>query len=215
MSHAADSYSDETVAELRELMGRYPEARSALLPMLHLLQSVDGRVTTGGIDLCAELLGISPAEVSGVATFYTMYKKHPVGKHHVGVCTNTLCAVLGGDAIFERLCAHLDVGNDETTADGAITLERIECNAACDFAPVMTVNWEFFDQQTPASATELVDALRAGDEVVSPRGATITSWREAERVLAGFEDGRADEGPAAAGPSLVGLEIAREQGWAE
>ena len=209
----ATSYSEETVAEMRDLMGRYPEARSALLPMLHLLQSVDGRVTTQGIALCAELLGISEAEVSGVATFYTMYKKHPVGTHHVGVCTNTLCAVLGGDAIFERLCSHLDVGNDETTADGAITLERIECNAACDFAPVMTVNWEFFDQQTPASATELVDALRAGETVVSPRGATITSWREAERVLAGFEDGRADEGPAAAGPSLVGLEIAREQGW--
>jgi NADH-quinone oxidoreductase subunit E len=214
MSHA-DSYSDETVAELRELMGRYPDARSALLPMLHLLQSVDGRITTQGIAVCADLLGISDAEVSGVATFYTMYKKHPVGTHHVGVCTNTLCAVLGGDAIFERLCAHLDVGNDETTADGAITLERIECNAACDFAPVVTVNWEFFDQQTPASATELVDALRAGEDVVSPRGATITSWREAERVLAGFEDGRVDEGPAAAGPSLAGLEIARERGWTE
>ena len=207
------TYPEQTVAEMRELMGRYPEARSALLPMLHLLQSVDGRITTDGIELCASLLGISEAEVSGVATFYTMYKKHPVGTHHVGVCTNTLCAVLGGDAIFERLCSHLDVGNDETTADGAITLERIECNAACDFAPVMTVNWEFFDQQTPASATELVDALRTGETVVSPRGATITSWREAERVLAGFEDGRVDEGPAAAGPSLAGLEIAREQGW--
>ena len=205
--------SDQTVAELQELMARYPQPRSALLPMLHLLQSVEGRVTTDGIELCASLLGISEAEVSGVATFYTMYKKHPVGTHHVGVCTNTLCAVLGGDAIFERLCSHLDVGNDETTADGAITLERIECNAACDFAPVMTVNWEFFDQQTPASATELVDALRAGETVASPRGATITSWREAERVLAGFEDGRVDEGPAAAGPSLVGLEIAKEQGW--
>jgi len=207
------TYPEQTVAEMRELMGRYPEARSALLPMLHLLQSVDGRVTTDGIELCASLLGISEAEVSGVATFYTMYKKHPVGTHHVGVCTNTLCAVLGGDAIFERLCSHLDVGNDETTADGAVTLERIECNAACDFAPVMTVNWEFFDQQTPSSATELVDALRSGETVVSPRGATITSWREAERVLAGFEDGRVDEGPAAAGPSLVGLEIAKEQGW--
>jgi len=206
-------YSRETVAELQELMARYPQPRSALLPMLHLLQSVDGRVTTQGIALCADLLGISEAEVSGVATFYTMYKKHPVGTHHVGVCTNTLCAVLGGDAIFERLCSHLDVGNDETTADGAITLERIECNAACDFAPVMTVNWEFFDQQTPASATALVDALRGAETVVSPRGATITSWREAERVLAGFEDGRVDEGPAAAGPSLAGLEIAREQGW--
>ena len=210
----AEAYSDETMAELRELMARYPDARSALLPMLHLLQSVDGRVTTEGISLCAELLGISEAEVSGVATFYTMYKKHPVGTHHVGVCTNTLCAVLGGDAIFERLCSHLDVGNDETTSDGAITLERIECNAACDFAPVMTVNWEFFDNQTPESAVELVDQLRAGDTVQSTRGATITSWRQAERVLAGFEDGRVDEGPAAAGPSLAGLEIAREQGWA-
>jgi NADH-quinone oxidoreductase subunit E len=209
----AESYSGATVADLRELMSRYPEARSALLPMLHLLQSVDGRVTTQGIALCAELLGISEAEVSGVATFYTMYKKHPVGTHHVGVCTNTLCAVMGGDAIFERLCSHLDVGNDETTADGAITLERIECNAACDFAPVVTVNWEFFDQQTPSSAVELVDKLRAGETVQAPRGATITSWREAERVLAGFEDGLVDEGPAAAGPSLAGLEIAQEQGW--
>ena len=207
------TYTDETVAELHELMARYPEARSALLPMLHLLQSVDGYVTKQGIALCADLLGISEAEVSGVATFYTMYKRHPIGTHHVGVCTNTLCAVMGGDAIFDRLCSHLDVGNDETTADGTITLERIECNAACDFAPVMTVNWEFFDEQTPTSAVELVDSLRTGDRVVSPRGATITSWREAERVVAGFEDGLVDEGPAAGPASLVGLEIAREQGW--
>jgi NADH-quinone oxidoreductase subunit E len=206
------TFSDETVADMRELMGRYPEAQSALLPMLHLVQSVEGRVTTEGIALCAELLGISEAEVSGVATFYTMYKRHPVGTHHVGVCTNTLCAVLGGDAIFDRLCSHLGVGHDETTDDGAITLERIECNAACDFAPVVTVNWEFFDDQTPSSAVELVDSLRAGEAVVSPRGATVTSWREAERVLAGFEDGRVDEGPAAGPASLVGLEIAKEQG---
>ncbi|MCW2830870.1 MAG: NADH-quinone oxidoreductase subunit NuoE, partial [Aeromicrobium sp.] len=132
---------------------------------------------------------------------------------HVGVCTNTLCAVMGGDLIFERLKGHLDVGNDETTPDGKITLEHIECNAACDFAPVMTVNWEFFDQQTPESAVEVVDRLRAGEPVRASRGATITSWREAERVLAGFEDGLVDEGPAAAGPSLAGLEIAAERGW--
>lgn len=207
------TFPDQLIEEMRELMGRYPDARSALLPMLHLTQSVEGRVTTDAIDLCAELLGLSAADVSGVATFYTMYKRHPMGKHHVGVCTNTLCAVMGGDAIFERLCSHLGIGNDETTDDGAVTLERIECNAACDFAPVVTVNWEFFDDQTPASAVELVDSLRAGDRVVSPRGAEITSWREAERVIAGFEDGRADEGPAAGPASLVGLEIAKEKGW--
>ena len=210
----ATTLPPETIAELRELMARYPQARSALLPMLHLVQSVQGSVTSEGIEVCAELLGLTAAEVSGVATFYTMYKRRPMGEHHVGVCTNTLCAVMGGDAIFERLKDHLEIGNDETTADGKVTLEHIECNAACDFAPVLTVNWEFFDQQTPASAVELVDKLRAGETVEATRGATITSWREAERVLAGFEDGRVDEGPAAAGPSLAGLEIARERGWA-
>ncbi|WP_456695714.1 NADH-quinone oxidoreductase subunit NuoE [Aeromicrobium sp. P5_D10] len=205
--------SDLTKDELRELASRYPQARSALLPMLHLVQSAEGNVTNEGIEVCADILGISAAEVSGVATFYTMYKRRPMGEHHVGVCTNTLCAVMGGDLIFERLKGHLDVGNDETTEDGKVTLEHIECNAACDFAPVMMVNWEFFDNQTPESAVEVVDKLRAGEPVQATRGATITSWRAAERVLAGFEDGLVDEGPAAAGASLVGLQIAADKGW--
>ena len=130
--------------------------------MLHLVQSVEGRVTPEGIEACADVLGLTGAEVSAVATFYTMYKRRPVGDYHVGVCTNTLCAVMGGDLIFERLKQHLDVGNDETTEDGKITLEHLECNAACDYAPVMMVNWEFFDDMTPESATELVDDLRDG-----------------------------------------------------
>ena len=173
--------------------------------MLHLVQSVEGRVTPEGIEACADILDISAAEVSGVATFYTMYKRKPVGDYHVGVCTNTLCAVMGGDVIFERLKDHLDVGNDETTADGKITLEHVECNAACDYAPVMMVNWEFMDNMTPESATQLVDDLREGTEVRSTRGPRICTWREAERVLAGFPDGLADEGPAAGPRGLVGL----------
>ena len=205
--------NDKVMAELTQIMGRYPQARSALLPMLHLIQASEGCVTNEGVEVCAELLGLSAAEVSGVATFYTMYKRRPVGDFHVGVCTNTLCAVMGGDAIFERLKDHLDVGHDETTEDGKITLEHIECNAACDFAPVMMVNWEYFDNQTPDSAVDVVEGLRAGKKVCATRGATITTWREAERVLAGFEDGLVDEGPAAAGPSLAGLKIAKEKGW--
>ena len=141
--------------------------------MLHLVQSVEGRITPEGIEACADILGITAAEVSGVATFYTMYKRRPVGDYHVGVCTNTLCAVMGGDVIFERLKEHLDVGNDETTADGKITLEHVECNAACDYAPVMMVNWEFMDNMTPQSATELVDDLREGEEVHSTRGPRV------------------------------------------
>jgi NADH-quinone oxidoreductase subunit E len=208
-----DRLPEETLAELRQITTRYPQARSALLPMLHLVQSVEGRVTSRGIEACADILGISAAEVSGVATFYTMYKRRPVGDYHVGVCTNTLCAVMGGDAIFERLKDHLDVGNDETTEDGRITLEHLECNAACDYAPVMMVNWEFMDNMDPQSATQLVDDLREGKEVRSTRGPRICTWREAERVLAGFPDDRADEGPAAGHASLVGLAIAREHDW--
>ncbi|KAA1422536.1 NADH-quinone oxidoreductase subunit NuoE [Mumia zhuanghuii] len=199
--------------DLQAIIARYPQKRSALLPMLHLVQSVEGRVTPEAIELCAELLDLSAADVNGVATFYTMYKRRDVGDYHVGVCTNTLCAVMGGDAIFSRLREHLGVGNDERTADGKVTLEHIECNAACDYAPVMTVNWEFFDNQTPDSAVELVDDLRAGKTREATRGAQITTWREAERVLAGFPDGRADEGPSAGDASLAGLRLAQQHGW--
>ena len=206
--------SDKTMAELREIMARYPQKRSALLPMLHLVQSEEGYVSTAGIEACAELLDLTPAEVAAVATFYTMFKRRPVGDYHVGVCTNTLCAVMGGDEIFATLKEHLGIGNDETTPDGKITLEHVECNAACDYAPVVMVNWEFMDNQTPESAVQLVEDLRAGKEVQSTRGARICTFREAERVLAGFPDGRADEGPSAGPASLAGLQLAAERGWA-
>ena len=202
-----------TRSQMREIIARYPHSRSALLPMLHLCQAEEGYVSPEGVAMCAEELGLTVAEVGGVVTFYTMYKRRPIGDYHVGVCTNTLCAVMGGDAILAALKAHLRIGNDETTPDGKVTLEHIECNAACDYAPVMTVNWEFFDNMTPASARELVDRLRAGEAVTPTRGAdTVCTWKEAGRVLAGFPDGRAGEGPAAGPATLIGLEYARERG---
>ena len=208
---------DATYDELRQIAARYPEPRSGLLPMLHLVQSVQGRVTPEGIEACADILGITAADVSGVATFYTMYKRRPVGDYHVGVCTNTLCAIMGGDLIFERLKDHLDIGNDETTDDAndqrSVTLEHIECNAACDFAPVVMVNWEFYDNQTPSSARELVDGCRAGNPPAPTRGASsLCTFKQMERVLAGFPDGRANEGVQAGPPSLVGLKLAQQRG---
>ena len=203
------SYSSQIMAELREIAGRYPQARSGLLPMLHLLQSYDGCITQRGLEACAEVLDLTTAEVAAVATFYSMYKTKPVGKHLVGVCTNTLCAVMGGDLIYERLQQHLALSSGGGNESAEITLEHVECNAACDYAPVVMVNWEFVDNQTPESAAELVDKLRAGETVTASRGAEITCWRDVERVLAGFEDGRAEEGPSAGPASLVGLEIAR------
>lgn len=197
-----------------EIVRRYPQRRSALLPLLHLVQSVDGYVSPRGVEFCAEHAGITAAEASGVATFYTQYKRFPNGDYTVGVCTNTLCAVMGGDAIFERVSDHLGIGHDETSADGKITLERLECNAACDYAPVVMANWEFFDHQTPESTVDLVDALRAGESVRPSRGPDkVCTFKEVSRVLAGFPDGRADEGPSAGAASLAGLRLAHERGW--
>src|SRR2546430_1426384 len=114
---------------------------------------------------------------------------------------------MGGDQIFAELKDHLGVGNDETTPDGKVQLEHVECNAACDYAPVVMVNWEFFDNQTPDSARQLVDDLRAGNQVSPTRGpARLATWREASRILAGFGDGQATDGPqAGSGPAGSGV----------
>jgi NADH-quinone oxidoreductase subunit E len=206
--------SEATRRQMREIIARYPHPRSALIPMLHLVQSEQGYVTTEGIEACAHELGLTSAEVAAVATFYTMFKRRPIGDYHVGVCTNSLCAVMGGDALFTTLQEHLGVGNDETTEDGKVTLEHVECNAACDYAPVVMVNWEFFDNQTPDSVRALVDALRADQPVAPTRGsARVCTWRETSRILAGFYDGRAEEGTQAGGATLVGLRLAQEHGW--
>lgn len=212
------AYSDDVRARLQadaqEIIARYPQSRSALLPMLHLVQSEDGHISPDGIVFCAEALGLTPAEVSAVATFYTQFKRNPNGTYTIGVCTNTLCAVMGGDAIFAALEEHLGIGPDGTSADGLITLERVECNAGCDYAPVVMVNWEFFDQQTPASAVELVEDLRAGREVRPTRGPDrVHTFKEISRVLAGFPDGHADEGVGAGTASLQGTLLARRKGW--
>ena len=195
------------------IIKRYPRSRSAIMPLLHLAQARDGYVTPESIEVIAEKLGLETAEVSAVATFYTQYKRKPVGEYHVGVCTNTLCAVLGGDAIFEALKDHLDVGNDEVTADGKVSVEHIECNAACDFAPVVMVNWEFYDNQTVQSAKDLVDACRAGNPPAPTRGPNkLPTWKENSEVLAGINDGRANEGVQAGEPTLLGLKLSKEGG---
>jgi NADH-quinone oxidoreductase subunit E len=197
-----------------EIIGRYPKARSALLPLLHLVQAEEGYVSEDGIAFCAEQLGLSEADVTGVLSFYTMYKRKPVGEFHVGVCTNTLCAIMGGDAILADLTEHLGVGTDEPTPDGKVSYEHVECNAACDYAPVVMVNWEFFDNMTPATTRELVDKLRAGQNVPPSRGAPrLCTWKQASQILAGFPDGQATGGHTAGEPTLAGLRIAKEQGW--
>ena len=196
---------------MQTIIKRYPRSRSAIMPLLHYVQSVSGYVTNEGIETISELLEIETAEVSAVATFYTQYKRKPVGEYHVGVCTNTLCAVMGGDAIFASLKDHLGIENDGVTADGKVSLEHIECNAACDYAPVVMANWEFYDNQTVESAKELVDSMRAGNPKPPTRGPSrLVTYKEASAVLAGLNDGLAHEGVQAGEPTLLGLKLSKE-----
>jgi NADH-quinone oxidoreductase subunit E len=180
--------------------------------MLHLVQSEEGYVSADGIALCAEELSLTTAEVAAVATFYTMYHRKPAGEYHVGVCINPGCGILGGDAIWEKLSSRLGIGHDEVTPDGKISLERIECQAACTHAPVMTANWEFLDNMTPESAIDVVEKLAAGREVLSTRGPRIRTFKENELTLAGFDDGLVDEGVQADEQMLAGLNRAKELG---
>ena len=218
--HGRETYPEELLARLRsqaaEIIERYPQPRSALLPLLHLVQAEDACLTPAGVQFCADALGLTGAEVTAVATFYSMYRRDPTGDYLIGVCTNSLCAIMGGDAIFDALREHLGIGNDETTADGKITLQHIECNAACDYAPVVMINWEFFDNQTPESARALVDTLHAGQPVSPTRGqGPLCTFRETERFLAGFGDDRVDDGQGGAGAAtLAGLNVARENDMA-
>ncbi len=198
--------TEETRAAAAEIVARYPEgrSRSALLPMLHLVQAEEGYVTPQGIAFCAETLGLTKAEVGAVATFYTMYKRRPVGEYLVSVCTNLSCQILGGEDVFTRVSKKLGVHHNETTDDGTFTLEHAECLAACDFAPVVTVNYEFFDNMTPESAEDLLDALARGEKPVPTRGAPLCGFREISRQLAGFRDPRpAAVGDGAAHPEPV------------
>jgi NADH-quinone oxidoreductase subunit E len=207
------SISETTRTELAELAGRYPQARSALLPMLHLVQSEEGYVSPEGIAACAETLSLSTAEVAAVATFYTMYKRRPAGQHHIGVCTNTMCALLGGDALWEAVSAHTGVGHDEVSANGTFDLERIECQAACTHAPVMTVDWEFFDRMTPDEAIAVLDRLEAGEQVRSTRGPVVRGFRAASRTISGIDDdGLTAEGGAADELMTASVRAAAERG---
>jgi NADH-quinone oxidoreductase subunit E len=214
--HGPTSYPNDVAARLSadadKIVARYPHGRSALLPLLHLVQSEDGYLTPAGIAFCAKQLGLTKAEVTAVATFYSMYRRAPTGEYLVGVCTNTLCAIMGGDAILDALQDHLGIHAGQTTDDGRVTLEHVECNAACDYAPVVMVNWEFYDNQTPSSARDLVEGLRAGTPPDPTRGsAPLCTFRETARTLAGLPDPRPGGGRVG-DATLAGLRVARAHG---
>jgi NADH-quinone oxidoreductase subunit E len=185
-------FSSELREKAEELVGRYPVSRSALLPLLHLVQSQDGYLSDDGIAECAQLLELTKAEVAAVATFYSMYKREPLGKHLVSVCTNFSCKVRGAQDVYDRLVDKLGVGHNETTPDGSITLEHAECLGNCEGAPIVSVDYYNYECLSPEGAAQLVDRVIAGDVPEPTRGYPSPGIREISHRLAGVGPHRDD-----------------------
>jgi NADH-quinone oxidoreductase subunit E len=179
--------SDATREEARHLIARYPVARSALLPLLHLVSGEEGYVSEDGIAMCAELLQLTKAEVGSVATFYTMYKREPFGDYLLSVCTNPTCGMQGGREIYE---AYVDKLGGHIDRDGAgVMVEHAECLGICDAAPVVQVNYEMYGPLTTAEALALLDKAKAGEVPPSNRSGEVPpSIRQVHREFSGIED---------------------------
>ena len=171
--------SDGNTKLAREIIARYPKPRSAMIPLLHLAQEQDGWVTEDAMAHIGELVGATPAEVYGTASFYEMFKFHPVGKYVINICGTMSCALMGSEELMHHAEQKLGVRMGGTTDDGMFTLERAECQAACTEAPCLQTNYRFSFRVTNESFDALVDDLRAGrlDNDVPPHG-TVARVRQ-------------------------------------
>jgi len=178
--------SQETLTRAEALIERYPERRSALLPLLYLVQAADGYVSPAGVEQVSGLLGLTKAEVAAVATFYNMFRRRPVGRYLVSVCRTLPCQLRGSREISAALCKRLDTPLGGSDATGMVTVEEVECLAACDGAPVVQVNTENYERLSEERALELVERLLhdevppptlAGDGAVTEPSTAALHWR--------------------------------------
>lgn len=179
-------FSADLRGKAEELVARYPVGRSALLPLLHLVQSQDGYLSDDGISECAELLGLTKAEIASVATFYTMYKREPMGRYLVSVCTNFSCKVRGAQDVYDHLSDTLGVGHNETTEDGVFTLEHAECLGNCEGAPIVSVDYFNYECMTPSGSERLLEQVAAGEVPPPTRGLRSSGIRTVSYRLAGL-----------------------------
>ncbi len=183
--------SEELQARARTLVARYPHPRSALMPLLYLVQAEQGHVTREGMREVAEILGLTTAEVEAVATFYTMFKRTPTGKWLVSVCTNVSCALLGARTLYERAREVLGETPEGGAIDEDVTLEEVECLGVCDAAPAVQVNYCNYGPVSEEALSEMIRRLRAGDVPQPLRGPTPVEHPATARILSGLGDERA------------------------
>ncbi len=153
------TWSEERSARARQIISRYPEKRSAVMPLLYLAMAEEGRLTDEGMEEVAAWCGVTPAQVQSVASFYTMYKRERTGKYLVSCCTSISCMLLGGDDVLHAVEDQSGVPHGETDEEGLISVEHVECIGACGGAPAVQVNYELIEGVTPEKARELVDWL--------------------------------------------------------
>jgi NADH-quinone oxidoreductase subunit E len=156
-------FTPENATLAADVVARYPRPRSAMIPLLHLAQEQDGHLTESAMEHVAELVGVTPAEVLGTASFYEMFKLEPVGEYLVNVCTNISCMLMGGEELLHDLERKLGIKAGSTTPDGKFTLEDVECIAACTEAPCLQVNYRYFHKLSHSEVSTLIDDLRAGN----------------------------------------------------
>ena len=170
--------SEPNVELATEIIGRYPRPKSALIPLLHLAQEQDGYLTEDAMAHIAELVGITPAEVLGTASFYEMFKMEPVGRYVVNICTNISCQLLGGEELLHHAEERLGVRPGQVTEDGLFTIEDVECIAACTEAPCLQVNYRYFHRISHDEFDGLIDELRAGGREDIPAHGTLARVRQ-------------------------------------
>ncbi len=178
--------SDEARVLAERIVAKYPVRRSALVPLLYLVQSEAGWVPRQGMREVAQILGLSTAEVEAVATFYTMLKLHPCGRYVLSICTNPSCALRGGKRLLEQARELLGDDCEHITPDGVFTLEEEECLAACDKAPVVALNYVFFDGVSEEGLDRMIASIRAGEVPEASRGGVPGELKEISRTLAGL-----------------------------
>ena len=170
--------SPESLEIAYEILARYPVKKSALIPLLHLAQEQDGWVADDAMEHIAELVDCTPAEVIGTCTFYEMFKREPVGKYVINICTNIACQILGGEELLHHAEHSLGIKAGATTEDGLFTVEDVECIAACTEAPCLLVNYRYFHRITHDEFDQVVDDLRAGRRQDIPPHGTLAKVRQ-------------------------------------
>ena len=172
-------FNEQNLATALEIISRYPIAKSATIPLLHLAQEQDSYVTDDAMEHIAELVGTTPAQVLGTCSFYEMFKREPVGRYMVNICTNISCQIMGGEELLHHAEHKLGIKSGSTTPDGKFTIEDVECIAACTEAPCLQVNYRYFHKITTDEFDELIDDLsndRRADEI--PPHGTLARIRQ-------------------------------------